>query len=147
MNTCLACKNKTSTDRCNLTSIKGLAFCGIHARSKVPRIWSVVNDIDKHVTLISKVWRGYRIRRLLKLAGIGVLKRSLCHNDEELVLLEDRNSVSPLDYFSFQEGDKVWWFDIRSMIGCLNATFVPTNPYTRQPLTVDTRYRLRMLYK
>ncbi len=147
MNTCTACKNKTSNDRCTSISITGLAFCGIHARSKSPRIWSVVNDIDKKVTLISKVWRGYRIRRLLKLAGPGVLRRSMCHNDEELVLLEDKTRVHPLDYFAFQENDKIWWFDIRSMIGCLNSKLIPTNPYTRQRLSMDTRYRLRALYK
>ena len=147
MNTCLACKNKTSTERCNSAPITGLAYCGTHARSKNPRIWSVVNDIDKRVIQISKVWRGYRIRRLLKLAGPGVLKRSVCHNEEELVLLEDRHSVHPLNYFAFEDGGMVWWFDVRSMIGCLNSALVPTNPYTRQPLGIDARFRLRMLYK
>jgi hypothetical protein len=147
MNTCLACKNKTSIERCKLAPITGLAFCGVHARSKKPRIWSVVNDVDKYAVRISKVWRGYRIRRLLKLAGPGVLKRSACHNEEELVLLEDARSVHPLNYFAFEEGGKVWWFDVRSMIGCLNSGLIPTNPYTRQPLGIDTRFRLRMLYK
>jgi hypothetical protein len=61
--------------------------------------------------------------------------------------METVQSVHPLDYFSFEEGGKVWWFDIRSMIGCLNASFIPLNPYTRKPLSIDTRHRLRMLYK
>lgn len=147
MNLCLACKNKSSTERCTRLSIRGLAFCGTHARCKIPRLWANVHGLNDQITQITKVWRGYRVRRLLRLAGPGVLRRSVCHNDEELVLLEDRHSVSPLDYFAFEENGKVWWFDVRSMIGCLNSTLVPMNPYTRQPLSMDTRFRLRLLYK
>ena len=40
----------------------------------------------------------------------------------------------------------VWWFDIRSILSCLNSSTNPTNPYTRQPLTIDTRRRLRNVF-
>jgi hypothetical protein len=146
MNTCLSCKNKTSFDRCQALTIPGLGFCGRHARSKNPRIWSVVNQVDPKAIRIQKMWRGYDVRRRLSLAGPGVLKRSVCHNEDELVLLEDKTKVHPFDYFAFEEGGKVWWFDIRSIIGCLNAALVPLNPYTRQPLSIETRRRLRTLY-
>lgn len=147
MNTCFSCKNKTSTDRCTVPCIPGLAFCGRHVRSKRPRLWTVINRVDEKALLIQRMWKGYMVRHRLKLAGPGVLKRSLCHNEEELVLLEDAKSVHPFDYFSFEEGGKVWWFDVRSIIGCLNSSLVPSNPYTRQPLSMDVRTRLRTVYK
>jgi hypothetical protein len=147
MNTCLACKNKTSTDRCHAPCISGLAFCGRHVRSKTPRLWTVINRVDEKVTRIQSMWRGFAVRTRLSLAGPGVLKRGVCHNQEELVMLDDKSSVHPFNYFSFEEGGKVWWFDIRSIIGCLNSALVPLNPYTRQPLSMDVRMRLRTIYK
>ena len=146
MNTCFSCKNKTSTERCSSKSIKGLTLCGRHVKTKSPRLWNVVNNLDAKATLISRMWRGHAIRIRLRNAGPGVLKRSLCHNDEELVSMESKRTHPPFDFFSFVEGDKVWWFDIRSILGCLNSSLTPTNPYTRQPLSIDTRRRLRAAF-
>lgn len=146
MNKCLACKNKTSVERCQAATVPGLAYCGRHVRAKVPRVWSVVNKLDEKTVCIQKTWRGYAVRSRLALSGPGVLKRAVCHNDEELVLLEGKTDVHPFDYFAFEEGGKIWWFDIRSIIGCLNSALLPLNPYTRQPLDMDTRKRLRAMY-
>jgi hypothetical protein len=147
MNTCMSCKNKTSNERCTSPRIKGLILCGRHVKSKSPRLWNVVNNLDVKVTLISKMWRGYYIRSRLQRAGPGVLKRSLCHNEEELVTMEPKDKYDPFEFFSFQEGDKIWWFDVCSILSCLNSSLVPINPYTRQPLSLETRHRLRAVYK
>jgi hypothetical protein len=106
-----------------------------------------VNKVDEKVLLIQKMWRGYTLRHRLALAGPGVLSRSRCHNQEELVSMEGAKDVHPLRYFSFEEDGKVWWFDVRSIIGCLNSSLEPLNPYTRRPLSMETRQRLRALYK
>lgn len=145
MITCASCKNQTSTERCPRKPLKKLLFCGTHAKSKYPRLWSVVNKVDDKATLIQKVWRGYSLRNWIRLAGPGVLKRSVCHNDEELVTFDDKQSVSPLDYFSFEEAGKVYWFDIRSILQNSIDKVHPTNPYTREPLSIETRQRLRKL--
>jgi len=116
-------------------------------RAPVKRLWHVENDLDVRATVIQKVWRGYNVRYRLALAGPGVLRRSLCHNDEDVVTFESKTDQNPFDYFAFEEDGKVWWFDILSILGCLNSSLVPTNPYTRQPLSVDTRIRLRANYK
>jgi hypothetical protein len=72
-----------------------------------------------------------------------VLNRSICHNDEELVTLDDKHSVHPFSYFAFEEAGKVYWFDIRSIAEhCLKNT---TNPYTRQPISLETRKRMRQI--
>jgi hypothetical protein len=80
------------------------------------------------------------------MAGDGVLKRSLCHNEEELLSGEEKEKLDPLLYFSFKENGKIWWFDIRSIISCMNESLKPLNPYTREPLTIETRKRVRYFY-
>ena len=141
LKTCASCKNKTSKDRCPNKTLPGILFCGKHVRST--RLWKDVNDVDRHAVLIQKIWRGFAVRNWMKLAGPGVLNRSVCHNDEELVTLDDKKSVHPLNYFSFEENAKVYWFDIRSIAENSAGHVNPTNPYTRQPLSHEVRKRLR----
>jgi hypothetical protein len=145
MITCASCKNKTSTERCSNKPLRGLILCGTHAKVKNPRLWKDANNVDEKVVRIQKVWRGYIIRQWLKLAGPGVLKRNICHNEEELVTFDDKKSVTPLDYFSFEEAGKVYWFDVRSILQNSIDRLVPLNPYTREPLTLETRRRLRKI--
>jgi len=140
---CSSCKNKTSPEQCPSQAMKGLLFCGKHAKTKVKRLWADVNNGNQKAIFIQKIWRGYFIRHRLKLAGEGVLKRLDCHNTEELVTLDDKTKVSPLNYFSFREAEKLWWFDVRSLYHILKRSTRPENPYTRQPLTIETRRRLR----
>lgn len=143
MITCGSCKNKTSNERCSNKPLNGLLFCGTHARTKNRRLWYEVNLIDEKATLIQKIWKGYSLRKWIKLAGPGALSRSVCHNDEELVTFDDKKSVSPLDYFAFEEAGRVYWFDVRSLLQNSIDKPHPTNPYTREPLSIETRQRLR----
>lgn len=144
---CEACRRKGSKDRCPNKSLVGLRFCGKHVKSKKVSIWSEVNDLKTPAIKITKIWRGYSIRKRLDLAGPGVLNRKICHNDEELVSMEEKTQLHPLEYFSFKENDKIWWFDIRSILSCFRTNLIPSNPYTRKPLDLETRHRLRELYK
>ena len=144
MTTCASCKNKKSNDRCTNLSLQGMLFCGVHCRNKDPRIWSKVNNIDPKVTNIQKIWKGYFTRKRLELAGPGVLKRSLCNNNDELITFEPIKSVDPFDYFGFKENDKIYGFDIRTIIDALHRT--GNNPFTRQPLSIECRKRIREIY-
>jgi hypothetical protein len=146
MTKCSACKNKSSNLRCENNCLTGLLFCGIHSKTKSPRLWSTVNNIDKKIVLVQKVWRGYHIRYLLKLAGPGVLNRKICNNSEELFTFDEAKTVNPFDYFSFEENSKVYWFDIRSLIQCLDTSDELTNPYTRQSISSDVKKRLSKLF-
>lgn len=143
---CASCKNKISNDRCTSSALPGLSLCGKHARVKTPRLWNTVNQVDSKVTCITRIWKGYLVRKRLHLAGPGVLKRSLCNNSEELVSMEPIQSIHPFDYFGFEENGKVYGFDVRTILDTLQRNLNPTNPYTRQPLTIPDRKRLRDLY-
>jgi hypothetical protein len=121
--------------------LKNLQFCGKHAKSKNPRIWSLVNSAGDSAIKIQKIWRGWVVRYILDLAGPGVIKRSLCHNTEDVVTSEGK--VHPFDYFGFYEDNKVFWFDIRSIYQMSISKLNPENPYTRCKLSIDTRKRLK----
>lgn len=138
---CNSCKNKNSTERCGSPALKNLQFCGKHVKSKSPRLWSVVNSAGDSAVKIQKVWRGWIVRYLHDLSGPGVLKRSLCHNEDDVITAEDK--VHPSDYFAFHEDGKVFWFDIKSIFQLSINELKPTNPYTRQELSLDTRKRLK----
>ena len=141
---CDSVKSKNSLEKCNLKPLKNLRFCGKHSKMNNPKLWICPNKIYISIIKIQKVWRGYKIRNRLKLGGPGILNRKICHNDEELYTFEDKNKQDPLNYFAFEENSKVWWFGLDMMIKW--AFESPTNPYTKEPLSIETRKRLRELY-
>jgi hypothetical protein len=140
---CGSCKNKTSTERCPAKALKNLQFCGKHAKSKNPRLWSEANSADPKAILIQKIWRGWITRYRIDLAGPGVLNRKICHNEEDVITFVERDKIHPLNYFAFFEDNKVFCFDIRSIFQLSIDHLKPTNPYTRQELSLDTRKRMK----
>jgi len=143
---CLSCKTRSSIERCQTKAIGGLPYCGRHMRCKKIHRWISKNpEIEKKLVHIQSLWRGHHMRTLLHLAGPGVLRRSLCHNDDELVTLEHKTEVHPRDYFAIEEDGKIWWFDQRSMFQWSQKELDIRNPYTRTILTVKDQERLREL--
>jgi hypothetical protein len=147
---CLACKTKVSLERCEAKALTNLAYCGRHMRCKRTNSW-----VSKHAALLRYIvkfqahCRGFIARRILRLAGKGVLRRGACHNDTEIVTLEEKTDVHPHDYFSIEEDGKVWWFDQRSMFQWSQKELEIRNPYTRSLLSKDDTRRLRelMIYR
>ena len=143
---CSACKSKTSDERCLYRAMNGILFCKRHSKVKNPRMWNEVNNVNSKVICIQKVWKGYHIRHLLKLAGPGVLNRNICSNTEELFTLDDSKTVHPMNYFAFEENGKNYWFDVKSILQYLDTTDELTNPYTRQPFATEAKKRLHQLH-
>jgi hypothetical protein len=102
--------------------------------------------MEPKAILIQKIWRGFFIRRLLKLAGPGVLKREVCSNTEEVFSFDEKHEVHPFDYFAFEENGKVYWFDVRTMLQTMSTSTDLKNPYTREDLSSETRKRIHQLY-
>jgi len=143
MNICISCKNKISDDRCPAKAIKGLTFCGRHAKAKSRRLWHEVHNVDSKLLKIQSVWRGFHLRNRLNKLGKGVLKRSLCHNEDELITMDPVSKIHPFSFFSFEEDGKVWAFEFNALSRIFMSSLVPLNPYTRTPLTHSTRRRIR----
>ncbi len=139
----MSCKNKTSSDRCSNKALLNFTMCKIHIKSKSPRIWSIVNNIDPKIIKVQKLWRGYKVRNWIKLAGPGAMKPGIRNNTEDMFSMEQH--VLPTEYFGFEEDGKVYWFDIRTFLQYMNTSSNLINPYTRKELTIGTRKRAREL--
>lgn len=147
MRQCFSCKNRHSVERCTASCVGSTLVCGRHAKCKHIRFWHRENPhIGRAILRLQSIWRGYALRKLLRLAGPGVLKRTLCHNEEELTTCVEKDKQNPLDYFAIDDNGTIWWFDQRTMFQWSHRQLEITNPYTRQPLSVEDRRRLRELY-
>lgn len=144
MNRCLSCKNQMSDERCTHPCLRTMIVCRQHARVKRPRFWHEVNQwVLKRVIRIQALWRGCSVRTRIALAGPGALNRSLCHNDEDLTTCASKTEQHPLEYVSFVESGRIYWFDPRTILQWIHSNQIATNPYTRQRLSADTISRLR----
>lgn len=119
-------------------------MCGRHARMKIPLRWA---DVHRHRTpkiiRVQALIRGWLLRKRLAMGGPGVLQRKDLANDEDLVTCMEKERQHPFEYFAFEENGKVWWFDFESLWKWSIQTHEPANPYTKVPLSNDTRQRLR----
>lgn len=144
---CASVRKKGSLDPCGCRALLGHTLCGTHARAKTVTLWSEANK-EKVVAAqrIQAVARGWSVRSRLRLAGPGVLRRNGLCNDEDLETCEPADRQSPLDYFAFTENGKVWWFDFTTLWKWVQLSVEPTNPYTKVPLDVETKKRLRRMW-
>ena len=136
---CAAVRRKGCEDQCCFNAIKGHSLCGRHARAKNVQLWRQRDQPG--VIKIQACVRGWLLRLRLKQAGPGVLCRKNLANDEDLVTYEER--IDPLEYFSFEENGKVWWFRFDTLWLWAARALEPVNPYTKVPLSLETRKRLR----
>jgi hypothetical protein len=79
------------------------------------------------------------IKNMLRLLR-GSLKQKEYSNTEDLFTFDE---ATILDKFEFCENGKNWWFDVRTIYDWTYRSHHPTNPYTKELLTVETRKRLR----
>lgn len=144
MNRCASVRKKGSEDQCISRALIGHTLCGRHARMKTPVLWTTVHQ-QRYVGVarIQACVRGWLVRMRLRLAGPGVLSRTNLANDDDLVTCESKDRQHPMEYFAFVENGKVWWFDFGSLWRWAVRSHEPVNPYTKVPLSTETRRRLR----
>ena len=144
---CFSCKNKGSKERCAAACIQGHMLCGRHLHMKQPKYWIDANPhIEKAIIKVQALWRTYDARRRIRLAGPGVFRRSMCHNEDDMVTAEEKTKVSPLEYFAIEEAGKVWWFEQKTILQWAHQNESITNPFTRTPFSQSDMRRIRQLY-
>ena len=147
MNRCAAVKKRGSVDPCSATALRGHTLCGRHARMRSPVIWiDVAKTQASAVVKIQACVRGWLIRKRISYAGFGVLCRKDLANDEDIITCAEKGKVHPMDFFSFEENGKFWWFEFGSLWTWSVRSIDPVNPYTKVPLSPETRKRLRTIW-
>lgn len=143
---CASVRKKGSNIQCTAKPLFGHTLCGRHAKCKNPILWSTTQqDNIHHVIKIQACIRGWLLRKRLSLAGPGVLRRKDVSNDEDFNTMNEKEKVHPMNYFGFEEHGKIWWFEVKSIFQWTTMSFNILNPYTKVPLDIPTRKRLREL--
>ena len=147
MNRCAAVRRIGSTEPCATNALRGHTLCGRHARMRNPVLWVAANTtrVPPIVTIQACV-RGWLLRKRLSYAGFGVLRRKDLANDEDIISYTEKDKVHPMDFFSFEENGKFWWFEFGSIWTWCMRNVEPVNPYTKVPLSTETRKRLRTIW-
>jgi hypothetical protein len=140
---CASIRKRGSLSQCKSKAVFGHTLCGRHARCKQPVLWATLHK-PSSIVRIQALVRGWLVRRRLALAGPGVLCRKNITNEEDLVTCESR--VHPFEYFGFEEGGKLWWFQFSTLWTWCVRSSTPINPYTKVPLDTETLKRLHALW-
>lgn len=147
MNRCAAVRRRGTIEPCPTNALRGHTMCGRHARMRNPVLWADVNaGRTPPIVKLQSFVRGWLVRKRLSYAGTGVLHRVGLANDEDIISCAEKDKVHPFDFFSFEENGKIWWFEFDGLWTWCMRNVEPTNPYTKVPLTTDTRKRLRTLW-
>ena len=142
---CASVKKRGSKDPCTSTALIGHTLCGRHARMKDPELWVAVHPTPP-ITKVQALFRGWLVRNRLSHAGFGVVSRKGLANDEDIITFNEKERVHPMDYISFEENGKHWWFEFGSLWTWCMRNYTPVNPYTKVPLKAETRKRLRAIW-
>jgi hypothetical protein len=144
---CLSIRKRGTREQCLTRALVGHTLCGRHARMRSPTLWSDVNvENIAHAVRIQALVRGWLVRMSLALGGPGVLSRKNLANDEDLLTCDSADQVHPFQYFAFEESGKIWWFSFETIWRWCRMSDKPVNPYTKVPLTADTKRRLRDIW-
>ena len=84
------------------------------------------NYIDKIIS-IQRAFKKWKVNNNLQ--GPGFIDKSLCVNDEYFLTFETKEEIRDIYFFSFKEGNSVFFFDIRSFKKLVDTN--AENPYTR----------------
>lgn len=90
---------------------------------------------------IQKLARGYFVRKLNKLKGDGLLKRSKCVNQMDFLLLNDIKNIDYNQFISYTDKDNfIYGFDICSLWNLLNERQAKKmNPFNRNLIPENMR--------
>lgn len=138
---CASVRTRGSFLQCEDNAVWGHTLCSRHARNRTHVLWAQAHNA-RGIEKVQALGRGWLVRRRLELAGPGVLHRVGLANDEDVFTYEVKDRQFPLEYVSFEENGKVWWFDFGGLWRWCGRAVSPVNPYTKVPLSMETRRRL-----
>lgn len=146
---CLNVKSRRKTDvQCPLSATHG-EFCSRHYKNPhrfTKPAQQRVYTRSEHTAArkLQMFWRNrYAYIRFIQ-QGPAANAYSLATNDTELYTLDSITTITPLYFFSFADEKKnIWAFDIRSFAHLMAGGRSPSNPYTRENMSIATHQRLR----
>jgi hypothetical protein len=118
----------------------------------------VIERIENHFKNISgslsiqKIFRGWLVRKFIKLKGPAFNNHTICNNDNDFVTLEPLNEIDFEYFYSYTDSKNfTYGFNISSLIRIFKTKCSLMNPYNREKLSnsqlndVITLYRITWL--
>jgi len=106
------------------------------------RIYTTLK-LSHFIIIIQKYFRGYLVRRFIKLSGPALFNRSLCVNQTDFLSLENINTIRADNFISFKDKDDfIYGFELNSMhkliLSCKKnkQNLILKNPYNRRKLSL-----------
>lgn len=130
---CMNIKSKKfPNERCPYP-VKKNNYCSRHFKNPVTyEIPVVTRSVTTMVRRIQKFWKARNGRILARERSPAFFVRSLCHNETELATFEPLDSI-PRDYFfAIKDSNRIWGFDIRTLVVQYEESGKLENPYTKE---------------
>jgi hypothetical protein len=93
-------------------------------------------------------FRGWIVRKSIKLRGPALRNKSMCNNDKDFVTLEPLIEIPTEYFYSYTDNKKfTYGFNIMSLIQTLKTKGSLMNPYNREKMPHETTNEIISLYK
>jgi len=137
---------KYPDESCKYTTTKG-DFCSRHQKNQKVFITTsypiVTQSIQKSVRKLQRWWRLRFAYKMVKEKSPAFFNRDLCHNNTDLASLEPVADI-PRDYFFvIRDSNRLWGFDLRTLVSQYEATGRLENPYTKMECSSDVVEQFR----
>jgi len=97
---------------------------------------------------IQRIFRGFFIRRFLKLHGPAIKKRDVCVNNQDFLTFTELKDIPYYQFYSFKDKDNfVYGFDLCSIYNMIKNGEYVKNPYNRNDLPKDILTSLKKIIK
>jgi len=106
--------------------------------------------LTEKISFIQKFIRGYLQRKINKLRGKALIKRTICNNQEDFLSFETIAEIPFKQFFSYEDGDFTYGFNVISFNNLIlksknvNNTL---NPYNRKVIPEDIILNFQKLLK
>jgi len=106
--------------------------------------------LSEKIKFIQKYIRGYLQRKINKLRGKALFKRTICNNQEDFLSFETMSEISYKQFFSYEDGDFTYGFNVISFNNLIlkskNVNNI-LNPYNRTAIPSDIILNFQKLLK
>ena len=106
--------------------------------------------LNSHVAnIIQKYFRKYLYKKYNKLLGPGFKNKNKCKNTTDFFTLELLTDINDDQFFSFEENDNIWGFNIISIYNLFvkNKNKDVLNPYTREEINNNVFNSIKQFIK
>ncbi len=102
-------------------------------------------NVFKNIIKLKHIFKGYYLRKIIKLHGIAILKRELINNDTDFLTFEQISDIPCYELFTYKDENNIYWAFHIATFKELIKTQPVINPYNTLAINDNTLYRFNKL--